>query len=153
MWDFRLWHFLSWWSFSFFFGLCCMLSGALQLDRVLCLIISAFSEKPDPPTDLELTDQRERSVRLTWTPGNDNNSPTNCELKLIFVWWLVSNPHIRTTASNPFVPVYLSVPDPIWRFTPRAWSMAQYDQRLRNHHHIPTRSFPICVLLLQGSGT
>uniref|UniRef100_A0A3P8ZTF8 Neural cell adhesion molecule L1 n=1 Tax=Esox lucius TaxID=8010 RepID=A0A3P8ZTF8_ESOLU len=33
-------------------------------------------EQPDPPTDLELTDQRERSVQLTWTPGDENNSPT-----------------------------------------------------------------------------
>ncbi|XP_009298414.1 neuronal cell adhesion molecule a isoform X29 [Danio rerio] len=32
-------------------------------------------EQPDPPTDLELTDQRERSVRLTWTPGDEHNSP------------------------------------------------------------------------------
>ncbi|XP_019202687.1 neuronal cell adhesion molecule a isoform X10 [Oreochromis niloticus] len=32
-------------------------------------------EKPDPPTDLELTDQTERSVQLTWTPGDENNSP------------------------------------------------------------------------------
>ncbi|XP_035985379.1 neuronal cell adhesion molecule isoform X2 [Fundulus heteroclitus] len=32
-------------------------------------------EKPDPPTDLELTDQMERSVQLTWIPGNENNSP------------------------------------------------------------------------------
>ncbi|KAK7149746.1 hypothetical protein R3I94_009148 [Phoxinus phoxinus] len=32
-------------------------------------------EKPDPPTDLELTDQRERSVRLTWTPGYEHHSP------------------------------------------------------------------------------
>uniref|UniRef100_A0A8C2A3U1 Neuronal cell adhesion molecule a n=1 Tax=Cyprinus carpio TaxID=7962 RepID=A0A8C2A3U1_CYPCA len=32
-------------------------------------------EQPDPPKDLELTDQRERSVQLTWTPGDDNNSP------------------------------------------------------------------------------
>uniref|UniRef100_A0A8C1YD30 Neuronal cell adhesion molecule a n=1 Tax=Cyprinus carpio TaxID=7962 RepID=A0A8C1YD30_CYPCA len=31
--------------------------------------------QPDPPKDLELTDQRERSVQLTWTPGDDNNSP------------------------------------------------------------------------------
>ncbi|XP_024139203.1 neuronal cell adhesion molecule a isoform X5 [Oryzias melastigma] len=31
--------------------------------------------KPDPPTDLELTDQTERSVQLTWTPGDENNSP------------------------------------------------------------------------------
>ncbi|XP_008314026.1 neuronal cell adhesion molecule a isoform X2 [Cynoglossus semilaevis] len=33
-------------------------------------------EIPDPPTDLELTDQTERSVQLTWIPGDENNSPT-----------------------------------------------------------------------------
>uniref|UniRef100_A0A667WM97 Neuronal cell adhesion molecule n=1 Tax=Myripristis murdjan TaxID=586833 RepID=A0A667WM97_9TELE len=32
-------------------------------------------ERPDPPTDLELTDPRERSVQLTWTPGDEHNSP------------------------------------------------------------------------------
>uniref|UniRef100_A0A8C5GQS0 Neural cell adhesion molecule L1 n=1 Tax=Gouania willdenowi TaxID=441366 RepID=A0A8C5GQS0_GOUWI len=32
--------------------------------------------RPGPPTDLELTDQTERSVRLTWTPGDEHNSPT-----------------------------------------------------------------------------
>ncbi|KAI1883486.1 hypothetical protein AGOR_G00231940 [Albula goreensis] len=32
-------------------------------------------EKPDPPTDLELTDQQPRSVQLTWTPGDEHNSP------------------------------------------------------------------------------
>ncbi|XP_065807202.1 neuronal cell adhesion molecule a isoform X1 [Labrus bergylta] len=34
-------------------------------------------EKPDPPTDLELTDQTERSVQLTWIPGDEHNSPTD----------------------------------------------------------------------------
>ncbi|XP_050933598.1 neuronal cell adhesion molecule a isoform X3 [Lates calcarifer] len=33
-------------------------------------------EKPDPPSDLELTDQTERSVQLTWIPGDEHNSPT-----------------------------------------------------------------------------
>ncbi|XP_041652042.1 neuronal cell adhesion molecule-like isoform X12 [Cheilinus undulatus] len=33
-------------------------------------------EQPDPPTDLELTDQKKRSVQLTWTPGEEHNSPT-----------------------------------------------------------------------------
>ncbi|XP_034381901.1 neuronal cell adhesion molecule a isoform X4 [Cyclopterus lumpus] len=33
-------------------------------------------EKPDPATDLELTDQTDRSVQLTWIPGDENNSPT-----------------------------------------------------------------------------
>uniref|UniRef100_A0A7N6B7H5 Neuronal cell adhesion molecule n=1 Tax=Anabas testudineus TaxID=64144 RepID=A0A7N6B7H5_ANATE len=32
-------------------------------------------EKPDPPTDLELTDQKKRSVQLTWTPGDEHYSP------------------------------------------------------------------------------
>ncbi|XP_070829280.1 neuronal cell adhesion molecule-like isoform X9 [Chaetodon trifascialis] len=32
-------------------------------------------ERPDPPTDLELTDQKKRSVQLTWTPGDEHNSP------------------------------------------------------------------------------
>ncbi|KAF7655227.1 hypothetical protein LDENG_00059130 [Lucifuga dentata] len=33
-------------------------------------------EKPDPPTDLELTDQTEKSVQLSWIPGDEHNSPT-----------------------------------------------------------------------------
>uniref|UniRef100_A0A667Y8Y7 Neural cell adhesion molecule L1 n=1 Tax=Myripristis murdjan TaxID=586833 RepID=A0A667Y8Y7_9TELE len=33
-------------------------------------------EEPDPPSDLELTDQRDRSVQLTWIPGDEHNSPT-----------------------------------------------------------------------------
>ncbi|KAK7891438.1 hypothetical protein WMY93_023401 [Mugilogobius chulae] len=32
-------------------------------------------ERPDPPTDLELTEPRKRSVQLTWTPGDEHNSP------------------------------------------------------------------------------
>ncbi|XP_019369504.1 PREDICTED: neurofascin isoform X16 [Gavialis gangeticus] len=31
--------------------------------------------RPNQPRDLELTDLAERSVRLTWIPGDDNNSP------------------------------------------------------------------------------
>uniref|UniRef100_A0A8C1RS79 Neuronal cell adhesion molecule a n=1 Tax=Cyprinus carpio TaxID=7962 RepID=A0A8C1RS79_CYPCA len=50
-------------------------ASAMLTVVVLCLIISGFPEQPDPPKDLELTDQRERSVQLTWTPGDDNNSP------------------------------------------------------------------------------
>ncbi len=59
------------------------MSDVIELDGVLCLIISVFSEQPDPPTDLELTDQRERSVRLTWTPGDENNSPIQSEFFVV----------------------------------------------------------------------
>ncbi|XP_008304418.1 neuronal cell adhesion molecule isoform X3 [Stegastes partitus] len=33
-------------------------------------------ERPDPPSDLELTDQKKRSVQLTWIPGDEHKSPT-----------------------------------------------------------------------------
>ncbi|XP_078804656.1 neuronal cell adhesion molecule isoform X33 [Oryzias latipes] len=35
---------------------------------------AVVDERPDPPTDLELTDQTKRSVVLTWIPGNEYNS-------------------------------------------------------------------------------
>ncbi|XP_043980254.1 neuronal cell adhesion molecule-like isoform X17 [Gambusia affinis] len=31
--------------------------------------------RPDPPTDLELTDQKKRSIQLTWIPGEEHYSP------------------------------------------------------------------------------
>ncbi|XP_075065145.1 neuronal cell adhesion molecule isoform X4 [Mixophyes fleayi] len=33
------------------------------------------NDRPDAPSDLELTDRLERSVQLSWVPGDDNNSP------------------------------------------------------------------------------
>ncbi|XP_057692803.1 neuronal cell adhesion molecule-like isoform X3 [Corythoichthys intestinalis] len=33
------------------------------------------NERPEPPTDLELTDHKKRSVQLTWIPGDEHNSP------------------------------------------------------------------------------
>ncbi|XP_010888111.1 neuronal cell adhesion molecule isoform X15 [Esox lucius] len=32
-------------------------------------------EYPEPPTDLELTDMKPKSVQLTWIPGDEHNSP------------------------------------------------------------------------------
>ncbi|XP_066447854.1 neuronal cell adhesion molecule isoform X5 [Eleutherodactylus coqui] len=32
-------------------------------------------DRPDPPTDLELTDRLGTSLQLSWVPGDDNNSP------------------------------------------------------------------------------
>ncbi|KAF3697150.1 Neurofascin Precursor [Channa argus] len=32
-------------------------------------------DRPDPPTNLELSDPYERTVRLTWIPGDSNHSP------------------------------------------------------------------------------
>ncbi|KAJ0057684.1 hypothetical protein NL108_011783, partial [Boleophthalmus pectinirostris] len=42
----------------------------------LLMFSAVFTERPDPPTDLEMTGQKERSVELTWTPGDEHNSPT-----------------------------------------------------------------------------
>uniref|UniRef100_A0A8C1YD25 Neuronal cell adhesion molecule a n=1 Tax=Cyprinus carpio TaxID=7962 RepID=A0A8C1YD25_CYPCA len=50
-------------------------SASAMLTVVGTVTHSHLLQQPDPPKDLELTDQRERSVQLTWTPGDDNNSP------------------------------------------------------------------------------
>ncbi|XP_040193520.1 neurofascin isoform X21 [Rana temporaria] len=46
-----------------------------ELDQDFAKAYLTILDKPDSPMDLELTDLAERSVRLTWTPGDDNNSP------------------------------------------------------------------------------
>uniref|UniRef100_A0A8C9TB67 Neurofascin n=1 Tax=Scleropages formosus TaxID=113540 RepID=A0A8C9TB67_SCLFO len=47
-----------------------------ELDRASASARLVVLDRPDPPTDLELSDPTERSIRITWTPGNDNHSPT-----------------------------------------------------------------------------
>ncbi|XP_059367033.1 neuronal cell adhesion molecule a isoform X11 [Carassius carassius] len=51
----------------------CIRNTTLDQDSASAML--TVVDQPDPPTDLELTDQRERSVQLTWTPGDENNSP------------------------------------------------------------------------------
>ncbi|XP_063302987.1 neuronal cell adhesion molecule isoform X25 [Pelobates fuscus] len=36
---------------------------------------TVYHDRPNPPSDLELTDRLDKSVQLTWVPGDDNNSP------------------------------------------------------------------------------
>ncbi|XP_054843958.1 neuronal cell adhesion molecule isoform X22 [Eublepharis macularius] len=45
------------------------------LDSVSASAVLTVVDRPDPPFDLELTDKQDRSVQLTWIPGDDNNSP------------------------------------------------------------------------------
>uniref|UniRef100_A0A8C1YDA1 Neuronal cell adhesion molecule a n=1 Tax=Cyprinus carpio TaxID=7962 RepID=A0A8C1YDA1_CYPCA len=52
----------------------CIRNTTLDQDSASAML-TVVGTQPDPPKDLELTDQRERSVQLTWTPGDDNNSP------------------------------------------------------------------------------
>nr|XP_030111733.1 neurofascin isoform X15 [Taeniopygia guttata] len=49
--------------------------ASTELDKDLAKAYLTVLERPDRPRDLELTDLAERSVRLTWIPGDDNNSP------------------------------------------------------------------------------
>ncbi|CAL8291159.1 unnamed protein product [Boreogadus saida] len=51
----------------------CIMNTTLDHDSASAEL--SVVERPDPPTDLELTDKKERSVQLTWTPGHENNSP------------------------------------------------------------------------------
>ncbi|XP_074706047.1 neurofascin isoform X13 [Strix aluco] len=49
--------------------------ASTELDKDSAKAYLTVLERPDEPRDLELTDLAERSVRLTWIPGDDNNSP------------------------------------------------------------------------------
>ncbi|XP_039768659.1 neurofascin isoform X19 [Ornithorhynchus anatinus] len=49
--------------------------ASTELDRAVAKAYLTVLERPERPRDLELTDLAERSVRLTWIPGDDNNSP------------------------------------------------------------------------------
>ncbi|XP_043572412.1 neurofascin homolog (chicken) a isoform X13 [Chiloscyllium plagiosum] len=51
----------------------CVASTELDSDSAKARL--TVLDRPDPPRDLELTDPADRSIRLTWIPGDDNNSP------------------------------------------------------------------------------
>ncbi|XP_050179885.1 neuronal cell adhesion molecule isoform X13 [Myiozetetes cayanensis] len=45
------------------------------LDSVSASAVLTVVARPNPPFDLELTGQLERSIELSWIPGDENNSP------------------------------------------------------------------------------
>ncbi|XP_042318286.1 neurofascin isoform X18 [Sceloporus undulatus] len=49
--------------------------ASTELDKDTARAHLTILARPERPRDLELTDLAERSVRLTWIPGDDNNSP------------------------------------------------------------------------------
>ncbi|XP_063792362.1 neural cell adhesion molecule L1 isoform X2 [Pseudophryne corroboree] len=48
-----------------------------ELDAVQKSAQLVMIDLPEPPYDLELSDPQDTSVTLTWTPGEDNNSPVD----------------------------------------------------------------------------
>ncbi|XP_074554666.1 neuronal cell adhesion molecule-like isoform X2 [Halichoeres trimaculatus] len=62
----------------------CIMNTSLDQDSASAMLTvveatptpAIIYEKPDPPSDLELTDQADRTVQLTWIPGDEHNSPT-----------------------------------------------------------------------------
>ncbi|XP_064174841.1 neuronal cell adhesion molecule a isoform X9 [Anguilla rostrata] len=51
----------------------CIMNTTLDQDSASAML--TVIGQPDPPTDLDLTDEGERSVQLTWIPGDEHNSP------------------------------------------------------------------------------
>ncbi|XP_039197052.1 neurofascin isoform X10 [Crotalus tigris] len=49
--------------------------ASTELDKDVARAHLTVLARPERPRDLELTDLAEKSVRLTWIPGDDNNSP------------------------------------------------------------------------------
>eukprot|EP00063_Salmo_salar_P017009 XP_013991844.1 PREDICTED: neurofascin-like isoform X2 [Salmo salar] len=46
-----------------------------EIDKTTVSARLVVMDRPDPPTNLKLSDSFERSVRLSWTPGDSNHSP------------------------------------------------------------------------------
>lgn len=44
---------------------------------MLLTLLHYFSDVPDPPEDLQLSENQNRSVRLSWKAGTSHNSPIN----------------------------------------------------------------------------
>ncbi|KAJ8002671.1 hypothetical protein DPEC_G00161310 [Dallia pectoralis] len=51
----------------------CIMNTTLDQDSASATL--SVVEHPEPPTDLELTDMKPKSVQLTWTPGDEHSSP------------------------------------------------------------------------------
>ncbi|XP_034143920.1 neuronal cell adhesion molecule isoform X13 [Esox lucius] len=51
----------------------CIMNTTLDQDSASATL--TIVEYPEPPTDLELTDMKPKSVQLTWIPGDEHNSP------------------------------------------------------------------------------
>lgn len=58
---------------------------------IICFVFIRFTARPNPPLDLELTGQLERSIELSWVPGEENNSP----ITSMFVCVYCSSRHQR----------------------------------------------------------
>ncbi|XP_061113347.1 neurofascin-like isoform X2 [Conger conger] len=46
-----------------------------ELDEISASARVTVIDRPNAPTDLELSDASERTIRLSWVPGDDNHSP------------------------------------------------------------------------------
>ncbi|XP_059396988.1 neurofascin-like isoform X3 [Carassius carassius] len=67
-----------------------------ELEEVTASAKLTVMDRPDPPSDLEISDPSERSVRLTWVPGLSNHSPIKEYLvqyteDLLADYWLLSS--------------------------------------------------------------
>ncbi|XP_043943372.1 neuronal cell adhesion molecule isoform X9 [Protopterus annectens] len=51
----------------------CIANTTLDSDSAKAVL--TVVDRPNPPVDLELTNRKEKSVQLSWVPGDDNNSP------------------------------------------------------------------------------
>nr|XP_014349964.1 PREDICTED: neuronal cell adhesion molecule isoform X2 [Latimeria chalumnae] len=51
----------------------CVANTTLDSDSAIAIL--TIIDRPNPPSELELTDFKEKSVQLSWIPGDDHNSP------------------------------------------------------------------------------
>lgn len=72
---------------------------------VVVTILLSPSDRPDPPVLLQITDPKHRAVTLSWTPGDDHNSPV---LGLVQTnTYMHTSKHTHLHTSVPFVLFFL----------------------------------------------
>ena len=89
--------------------MCHLRSAVLYLCLIKPVLSCCFSDVPDAPEDLVLSEHKGRSVKLKWIPGDDHNSSTTGNKTTLHNCAIVSGCGNRTTLPSVYTVAILSV--------------------------------------------
>lgn len=123
------------------------------MSHILCV------GRPDPPTNLELSDPFERTVRLSWVPGNSNHNPITGKTRS--QWRNILDPLLSSEMKMIIVFIhYPVITDYLVQFDDDDWlpgkwkNLSLYPGNLNSVilHLIPFTYYQFRVLAINGIG-